>query len=273
MLANAGVEIIESHLVERGRDLTKHLRKWLKRGSSSCIAVAGGDGSMTRAVAELAHTKCALGVLPTGTGNSFARGLGIENMDAAVKAIARGARRKVDLGIVNGRYFANFATIGLVSEIAATTSETLKAVSGIAAYTVSGITAGLRSRAFAVKIRGREVSFDAKVHQIAVVSGRVFGIQPITTDASVTSGKLVVFTTVAENVAQLARDFLAIGMGTHTELKGAHWWAVRRARIVTGSAQRVAIDGREIDKTSVTCFKIDPRALRVFVPPDFDDAP
>jgi YegS/Rv2252/BmrU family lipid kinase len=235
--------------------------------------VAGGDGSMTRAAAELAHEKVTLGVVPTGTGNSFARSLGIENLEIAVQAIAHGPRCKIDLGIVNGRHFANFGTLGLVSEIAAATPESLKAVSGIAAYTVAGIVAGLRSRPFTVKIRASGVKFDAKVHQIAVVSGRHFGTQPIVPDASPTSGKLVVFTTNSENAAQIAKDFLAIAMGTQANLDGARWWTVRRVHIVTGSRQRLAIDGRQIGKTSVTRFKIDPRALRVFTPPDFDDTP
>ncbi|MGH7716766.1 MAG: diacylglycerol/lipid kinase family protein [Vulcanimicrobiaceae bacterium] len=272
MLSEAGVEILESHFVERGRELTRQLRRCIRRGKISCIAVAGGDGSMTRAAAELAHQPITLGVLPTGTGNSFARGLGIESLETAVKTIAHGPRSRIDLGIVNGSYFANFATIGLVSEIAAATPEPLKAVSGIAAYVFAGIVAGLRSRAFTIEIRGPGVSFDGKVHQVVVVCGRCFGVQPIAADASVTSGKLVVFTTTANTAADIAKDFLAIGMGTQTDLENGHSWAVRRARIRTGSAQHVAIDGQVIGKTPVTRFKIDPRALRVFVPPDRDGA-
>jgi YegS/Rv2252/BmrU family lipid kinase len=272
-LVQAGVEIVESHMVESGRELRQRLRKTLKRGRTSCIAVAGGDGSMACAAAELAHEACTLGVLPTGTGNSFARSLGINNVEIAVQTIAQGPRRKIDLGIANGRYFANFATIGLVSEIAATTPTTLKAISGIAAYTIAGIVAGLRSRPFTVKIRGRGVSFKAKVHQIAIVSGRHFGTQPVTPEASVTSGKLVVFTTTANSAVALAKDFLAIALGTHPNLNDAHLWTVRRVRLETSSKQRVSIDGEEIERTRVTEFKIDPRALRVFVPPDFDGTP
>jgi len=273
MLSDAGIEIVESHTVEKGRELTRRLRKLVDRGKTSCIAVAGGDGSMTRAAAELAHRKFTLGVLPTGTGNSFARSLGIDGLEAAVETIACGARKKIDLGIADGCYFANFATLGLVSEVAAATPEALKAVSGIAAYAVAGIVAGLRSHPFSVKIRGSGVAFEAKVHQVAVVSGRCFGTQPIIPDASLTSGKLVVFTTTAQNAAEIAQDFLAIGMGTHANREDAHWWTVRRVRIATSSTQRLAIDGRLIHKTRATRFKIDPRALRVFVPPDFDDAP
>ena len=272
MLVEAGVEIIESHLAKDPRELTKRLRKLVKHGTS-CIAVAGGDGTMTIAAAELAHEKTTLGVLPTGTGNSFARGLGIANLETAVQTIAHGQMRKIDLGIVNGSHFANFATLGLVSEIAVATPKALKAVSGIAAYTIAGIVTGLRSRPFRVKIHGSGISFDAKVHQVVVVAGRCFGTQPVIPEASLTSGKLVVFTTTASSPAGIAKDFLAIAMGTESKLDDAHWWMTKHVRITTQTRQRLAIDGEEIEKTRVTRCKIDARALRVFVPSDFHEAP
>jgi len=74
------------------------------------IIVAGGDGSMTLAAGLLAKKKCVLGVLPLGTGNSFALSLGITDLDVAVEAIVSGREIAVDLGSVNGPYFGIDAT-------------------------------------------------------------------------------------------------------------------------------------------------------------------
>ncbi|MBV2366477.1 sphingosine kinase [Streptomonospora sp. NEAU-YY374] len=64
------------------------------------LAVAGGDGMVHLAVQELAGSTTALAVLPTGTGNDFARALGIPAgaPDAAAAAVAAGRRRRIDLG-------------------------------------------------------------------------------------------------------------------------------------------------------------------------------
>src|SRR5579884_2922637 len=147
-LRAAGVQIVECHAVPRGKTLSKRLREILKEGCTEIVAVAGGDGSMTRAAQELAHRKHVLAVLPLGTGNSFAHSLGIHDVDAAVETVLSGKCRKIDAGVVNGRYFANFATVGLTSEIAANTPDILKRVAGVGGYVLGGIVPALRKQRF-----------------------------------------------------------------------------------------------------------------------------
>jgi diacylglycerol kinase family enzyme len=78
------------------------------------IVAAGGDGTMNTLASVLAGTDTALGVLPLGTLNHFARDLGIPvGLDAAVAVVTRGKRRAVDVGEVNGRFFVNNSSIGL----------------------------------------------------------------------------------------------------------------------------------------------------------------
>ena len=108
---------------------------------------------MTAAAGQLAKSKSVLGVLPLGTGNSFALSLGIADLAAAVDAIAAGREVAVDLGRVNGTYFANFATIGLSSTIARATPSRLKKLIGAAAYVLAGVLPGLRSRPFRCSVQ------------------------------------------------------------------------------------------------------------------------
>ena len=89
----------------------------ISRGQSLVI-VGGGDGTISRIVDYFAHKELVLGVLPLGTGNSFARSLGIPIMlDGAVDVIASGKVADVNLGKVGDLYFANIATIGLSVDI------------------------------------------------------------------------------------------------------------------------------------------------------------
>ncbi|HVF75731.1 MAG TPA: diacylglycerol kinase family protein [Acidimicrobiales bacterium] len=81
------------------------------------VVVLGGDGTLNEAANGLAGTDTALGVLPGGSTNVFARTIGMTN-DAVeatgelLAAMASGSRRRIGLGSVNGRYFLFHVGLG-----------------------------------------------------------------------------------------------------------------------------------------------------------------
>ena len=78
------------------------------------VIAGGGDGTVNCAASALAGTDVALGVLPMGTLNHFAKHLGMPPaLDDACAALAGAAVRSVDVGEVNGHLFLNNASIGL----------------------------------------------------------------------------------------------------------------------------------------------------------------
>ncbi|MDP3920260.1 MAG: diacylglycerol kinase family lipid kinase [Candidatus Omnitrophota bacterium] len=77
-----------------------------EKGEKLVVAV-GGDGTINEVVNGLAGSSAALGVIPMGTSNSFAIGLGIPlALAGAVDVIRRRKIRSIDLGKVGNRYFA-----------------------------------------------------------------------------------------------------------------------------------------------------------------------
>lgn len=88
-------------------------REAVARGARLLVA-AGGDGTI-RAVASVAiETGAVLGVVPAGTLNHFAKDLGLPlNITDAVRVLATGRVREVDVGEVNNRIFLNNSSIGL----------------------------------------------------------------------------------------------------------------------------------------------------------------
>ena len=81
------------------------------------VVVLGGDGTLNEAANGLAGTGTALGVLPGGSTNVFARTIGmtndpIEATGELLAAMARGSRRRIGLGMVNGRYFLFHVGVG-----------------------------------------------------------------------------------------------------------------------------------------------------------------
>ena len=83
-------------------------------GGAEAVVMAGGDGTMSAGAAALVGGNCPMGVLPLGTLNHFARDLGIpQDLDGALKVVASGFVKRVDVGEANGRIFLNNASIGL----------------------------------------------------------------------------------------------------------------------------------------------------------------
>jgi diacylglycerol kinase family enzyme len=78
------------------------------------VVMAGGDGTMSAGAGGLAGTGKPMGMLPLGTLNHFARDLGIPTLlEEAVRNVAEGIVREVDVGEANDRVFVNNSSIGL----------------------------------------------------------------------------------------------------------------------------------------------------------------
>src|SRR5438477_4137352 len=106
--AEARIQLVHGH------DKLVELAKKLAQQRPPLIVAGGGDGTMNALAALLAGSDTALGILPLGTLNHFARDIGIPlEIGAAVDTVVKGKRKAVDLGEVNGRVFVNNSSIGL----------------------------------------------------------------------------------------------------------------------------------------------------------------
>ena len=104
--ADHSVEVAETS--RRGH--ASRLAQGAAADGMDCVVVLGGDGTLNEAANGLAGTNTALGVLPGGSTNVFARTIGMTNdpIEATGELMAAMARRSIErvgLGTVNGRYF------------------------------------------------------------------------------------------------------------------------------------------------------------------------
>ncbi|MBT8086713.1 MAG: diacylglycerol kinase family lipid kinase [Gammaproteobacteria bacterium] len=115
---------VELHTSSEVGDLESRVLAEVDNGASR-IVVAGGDGSVYEAVNGILASSgsASLGLVPTGTGNDFAKGCDIPlNWEHAARLLADRLRtgqhaRTIDVGIMNGRYFANGAGIGFDAKV------------------------------------------------------------------------------------------------------------------------------------------------------------
>jgi len=105
------------------------------------VAAAGGDGTLNEVVRGIVDAGAldgvTVGVVPCGTGNNFARNIGLSGIEQAFRVFEGGERRRVDLAVADGRPFMNSCVGGLTAEASAETSPELKRRFGATAYLLS----------------------------------------------------------------------------------------------------------------------------------------
>lgn len=268
MLSERGVRVTEFHIVEGRKEVKKRVKQAVRSGYK-LVVVIGGDGAQSAAAGCLAFSDATLGLIPGGTGNSFALTLGIgEELERAVDVIANGRETKVDIGCMNGEYFANFATIGIVAEVANETSKPLKRVLGAVAYGVAGIGPLLSHRPFQADVRWDKNRLKVETFQIIIAAGRYYGHEALTPEASATDGELKVFLPTGGTRMDVVKTNIALIRGQQIHLPNAHYFSAKKVTIKTSPKQEVNVDGHRLCRTPVVVKPV-PKALRVMVPLDF----
>ncbi len=101
-------------LVTRSGDELIALARDAVRANHARIAAGGGDGTVNAVAGAVAGTTTALGVLPMGTLNHFAKDAGVPlDLEDAIRNFFTGPVMKIDVGEVNGRVFVNNSGIGV----------------------------------------------------------------------------------------------------------------------------------------------------------------
>ncbi len=101
----------------KGPEIEAAARAAIREGFGTVVA-AGGDGTIMTVAGAVAGSGARFGVLPLGTFNYFARGLGIPaEPEAAARVLLHGHTRKASLGEVNGRLFLNNVSVGVYPAI------------------------------------------------------------------------------------------------------------------------------------------------------------
>lgn len=110
----ASVETVSTTGREEG---TLRAREALRSGTFNAVMAAGGDGTIHDVAAGLVGGAMPLGVIPTGTGNVFARELGYPFAAAALaQTLREGSVERIPLGQVNGEPFLFVVGIGFDAE-------------------------------------------------------------------------------------------------------------------------------------------------------------
>lgn len=162
------------------------------------IIAAGGDGTVRFALAALAkaHSDIPAAILPVGTGNVLARNLGIAHdkwftdpLEQAFDFILTGRPMRIDMGMMNGEYFAGMAGVGPISDAFMSPGRAAKTSFRLLAYIKALLaTIAMRPRIFKITTGGK--SFTVQASGIFVSNVEDLGIGRDTDLNAVTDGFL-----------------------------------------------------------------------------------
>jgi len=117
------------------------LARQAARSGASTIVAAGGDGTVNEVVHGIdradAFDSVTAGLIPVGTGNNFAKQVGITDIDHAFDVIDDGERRRIDLGRADGHPFVNSAIAGLTADSSSETTPEMKNRLGMLSYVIT----------------------------------------------------------------------------------------------------------------------------------------
>lgn len=233
------------------------------------IIVGGGDGTVSSIVDFLAYRNVALGLLPLGTANSFARGIGIPlDVEGAVDVITTGKVADVALGQLNEDLWANSASIGISAAIGHSRPNRLKKVLGRVGYVLAAAPAFVSHKPFLCRLTGADGVREIEALDVLVSNGPFHGGILVAGSADVESRELVVRVIKGRSPASLAMAWLRIVLRRPEGPDQVEVVHARHLEIDAVPRQYVSIDGEVVTQTPVTA-KIAPEALRIMVDQSF----
>ena len=257
------------HRVEATRSLEHAVELALRAAADGWVAAGmGGDGLVGAVAGALRHSDGVVGVLPGGRGNDFARVLGIpSDPAAAVRVLASGTVRPIDLGEVRGRTFVGIASCGFDSE-ANRVANQARVIRGNLVYAYGAIRAliGWRPARFELTLDGDRRHVMTGYSVGAANSKAYGGGMYAAPDAELDDGLLDIVTLADTPKRRFLLSLLPkVFKGTHVREPEV---TVLRAAEVTIGADRpftMYADGDPIAELPVTVRAL-PAAVRVIVP-------
>ena len=242
------------------------------------LIVAGGDGAIHEAVnglmaaplADVGATRCALGVIPLGTGNDFAKLVGVYQLPPEVAAlrVMRAGTDRFDLGKAGGEYFDNIMGVGFDAEVVRHANR-IRRLRGVAVYLAAIYRTFMTFRAPRLEVTSREHSETGQLMMlgacIGVCGGGAFYLAP---QADPRDGLLDVCLIRKVGLATFLRSVPKVMKGTHTTLDEVSLFRTQAVTIRSpiGRPLLLQLDGelRESGKAEVE-VSVEPKRLRVLV--------
>ena len=267
--AAAGERGLEFHEISAGDSVSDIVRSAAAHGFDMFVAV-GGDGTVSGVVEGLDGSPLPLAIVPAGTGNLLARGLGVPLDPVAAAGLIAGehATKTIDAMRVGTRVLVLNVGVGISSATVRDTSNADKRRFGRAAYVGTGLREllGFRPCRFTVTVDGRTTRVRAT--EVTVANCDFMGDIPWPWAPKILldDGRLDVCLVLVPTVGESIRSGLRVMRHRRKLLPNVRWLRARRSvKIEANRTLPVQGDGDLIGETPVEVTVL-PDAVQVVVP-------
>src|SRR5437762_7268847 len=258
----------EIRLTNKPGSAARFAKTALRKGRELIVA-AGGDGTLNEVINGIGEDlgDACVGLIPLGTGNDFARTIGVPpNVDAAIDLIRAGETRAVDLVRVTSdevRYFVNVSAGGFSGLVDEKLTPEMKKTWGPLAYLRSAAAAWPELRAYRTTLAfDNEESLRLELYNVVVANGRyVGGGTLIAPEAEIDDGLLDVVLIPKRPAPELAMAMAQIALGAHLSSKTIVFRRAAKLTVNSKPGMWFNVDG-ELVGNEPARFEIVPRALR-----------
>lgn len=254
-----------------GSDIAASLDKAAARRGIDVVLAGGGDGTISAAAARLMGRRKALAILPAGTMNLFARGLGIpRTLDAAIEAFAGGEVMAVDIATANGRPFVHQFSIGMHARMVRL-RDRMEFGSRLGKIRASARAAWAtidNPPAMDVTLAIGEAEVKTRTTGIGVTNN-LFGEGHLPYADNPAGGVLGIYVTMARQRGDLLRFFFNMARGRWRDNEHVEIHQSDKVTLKIHSRARkfsAVLDGELVGLERETAIEIHPGALKVLVP-------
>jgi diacylglycerol kinase (ATP) len=243
----------------------------ITQGTRTIVAV-GGDGTCGRIADAILQSRsgCRLAVVPIGTGNDFAKTLGVYEYkpEQIAGLVTRGVATRIDVGWADGHYFLNSCGFGFDASVLEA-SNSIRFLKGNAVYMYAALRQLFSYRGIEVRASGLSGVKRGPMLMVTVSNGQYLGgAFRIAPHASVVDGELDVCFISDSNVVQRLRLFLGAIRGTHLGMPSVTSAGVHQLTLTFANRPAMEMDGELRHSRSKTVeLRCLPRALAVIAAP------
>lgn len=224
------------------------------RGAYDRVVVCGGDGTLNLAIREFDLAKGTLALIPTGSGDDFAKVTGVpRDIAGACRNVLTGSVREVDVALANGIRYLGVAGLGFDSEVADYANRHVTWLRGSAVYLYAILRVLPKFKPRPVRIRTENGSRDQAIMFAAVGNTRQYGggIR-ITPDAQIDDGLLDLCIVHETSRAQLLKTLPKAYTGAHVKSSFVEVGRGREFHFDSELPMAVYADGEPLTRTPVS---------------------
>ena len=242
------------------------------------IIVVGGDGSLNKALPGLVGTETALGVLPAGTSNVWAKELGLPGLswtrwsalEESAHRLAQGQIQRVDVGLCNDKHFLLWSGIGLDAFIVHRIEPRKQWEKNftLMRYAASAVWNASRWRGIDLRVVADDLHLEGKFMLAEVSNIRLYagGFATLSPEASLDDGLMELWLFDGENLEDILQQAWSLWSGRHVKSRRVQYMQFKEIILESDTPIYLQLDGEPEVGGKQVAITVLPKSLKVLIP-------